>query len=531
MLVPITLALGIVATSFVAAVTALLMLSAFPPSTARKRTAQLVPSHLEQAIFLFDDRELLDATGPAKTLLKTIPGTGSPWNRITNYLSERISGFEAEIALLQERGEITLTGKAGRDIQLHAELVGDMVRLTITDLQAEGQAVLIDTLSQRSQEEEITALRETIEAAPIVAWRQDNEGTITWANSAYLNCASDQTDIDPDDLTWPIPAIFPSRPAGTGADVRRQVLHRSANGPARWYECHRLPARSGSLHFAIPADAVVKAETSLRDFVQTLTKTFAHLPIGLAIFDRQRQLALFNPALVDLTSVGADFLSARPTLFSFLDRLRETQVIPEPKDYRSWRAAMSELEKAAASDLYQETWTLTSGQTYRVTGRPHPDGAVAFLFEDISAEISLARHFRSEIELGQSVVDTLNEAIAVFSPAGELILSNARYDQLWGVEPSVTLGTVTILDSIRVWQTATNATPIWGDIRDFVGSFGERVEWSSDVILHTGETLSCRIAPLPGGTTLIGFERLTDASNPAAQRDGCSSVSQSQVRA
>jgi hypothetical protein len=31
-----------------------------------------------------------------------------------------------------------------------------------------------------------------------------------------------------------------------------------------------------------------------------MTETFAHLNVGLAIFDRNQTLALFNPALVDM---------------------------------------------------------------------------------------------------------------------------------------------------------------------------------------------------------------------------------------
>ena len=69
--------------------------------------------------------------------------------------------------------------------------------------------------------------------------------------------------------------------------------------------------------FALPADAAVRAERSLREFVQTLTKTFADLPIGLAIFDQSRKLQLFNPSLIDLTRLPTGFLTARPTLFDY----------------------------------------------------------------------------------------------------------------------------------------------------------------------------------------------------------------------
>lgn len=509
---PVTLAAGVVATSVVAAITALLVLSWLPVTHRRKPAASGISEPPEPTVFLFEGRDLVDATGSARAFLDNIPGSGSEWSRLSGYLSGHIRNFEALMADLPVRKAFEVWGKDGRDIRLKAEWLGERARLTITSLATEGQAILVDALSHRAQDEELNSLRETLEAAPVLVWRQNEEGAVVWANTAYLDRAARQAEIYQEDMTWPIPVLFSGRPSD-GTASRRQMLPKTMGAPARWYECHSYPTGPESLNFALPADATVKAETSLREFIQTLTKTFAQLPIGLAIFDSNRQLALFNPALVDLTSVGADFLSARPTLFSFLDRLREARIIPEPKDYRSWRAQMAELEKAAASGHYEETWTLPTGHTYRVTGRPHPDGAVAFLFEDISAEITLTRHFRSEIELGQAVVNTLNEAIVVFSPAGELIMSNDAYDQLWGVETGVTLGTITITDSIRLWQGATAPSPVWGDVRDFVSVMDERADWDAEVSLVTGEQLLCRIAPLTGGATLVGFH-ISPASPP-----------------
>ena len=90
---------------------------------------------------------------------------------------------------------------------------------------------------------------------------------------------------------------------------------------------------------------------------------------------------LFNPALGDLTGLAPEFLSTRPTLFSLLDALRERRMIPEPRDYKHWPREMLKLEAAAGQ--YMDLWSLPGGQTYRVTGQPHPDGAIALLMEDI----------------------------------------------------------------------------------------------------------------------------------------------------
>jgi PAS domain-containing protein len=291
---------------------------------------------------------------------------------------------------------------------------------------------------------------------------------------------------------------------------------RPADGrPQRWFECRGYAKGTEMLCFATPADGVVQAEEALREFVQTLSKTFADLPIGLAVFDRARRLTLFNPALTDLTALEIEFLSSRPTLFAFLDRLRDKRRLPEPRDYRKWRQRMAELEEAATHGFVQENWTLPTGQTYRVTGRPHPGGAIAFLVEDISAEISLNRRFRSEIELGQTVIDSLDEAIAVFSPGGTLTFSNAAYTRLWGTDPASTLAEIGVLDATRQWQSLTDPTPVWGDARNFLAGHGEREEWSTPVRLKDGRHLTCRFQPLAGGAALVGF---AETSGPVQVR-------------
>jgi hypothetical protein len=221
----------------------------------------------------------------------------------------------------------------------------------------------------------------------------------------------------------PVRRGAPARAIGRRVERPRSAWRRGRLAPL--VRGARPGVRGRVFYAAANVDAPTKAERNLRDFTQTLTKTFAHLTIGLAIFDQKRRLILFNPALTDMTGLEPEILAARPTLVGFLDRLRERRIIPEPKDYASWRRKMAELEAAAVDGSYGETWSLPTGQTFRVTGRPHPDGAVIFLFEDISAEISLTRRFRAELEMGQAVIDSLEEAMAIFTASGTLAMTNA----------------------------------------------------------------------------------------------------------
>ncbi|CAN0265685.1 unnamed protein product, partial [Chrysoparadoxa australica] len=200
-----------------------------------------------------------------------------------------------------------------------------------------------------------------------------------------------------------------------------------------------------------------------------------------------------------------DFLSAKTNLLSFFDQMRENRMMPEPKNYASWRDKLYDVVSAAREDRYCETWNLPSGLTYKITGRPHPDGAVAFLIEDISAEISLTRRFRSELELTQSVLDCFEDAVAVFSRLGVLTFSNAAYRAQWDCDPDSAFAEITIVDATKDWQQACDASPIWPDLREFVLTLRDRQSIGADLVLKTGEPMRCVVQPVAAGATLVRF--------------------------
>jgi hypothetical protein len=166
---------------------------------------------------------------------------------------------------------------------------------------------------------------------------------------------------------------------------------------------------------------------------------------------------------------------------------------------------MVELVSAAETGRFEETWSLETGQTYRVKGRPHPDGAIAFLIEDISAEISLTRNFRAELELGQNLVDTFEDALAVFSQSGTLTFSNKAYDLLWGCETHSTFADITIKDAVTLWKEKTLPNPMWTDLQEAVMTLEDREPWTMPVCLQGQKPILCKVVPIASGATVVRF--------------------------
>ncbi len=444
-------------------------------------TAEAPRSH-----FLFDGNTLVDhdVTNPSKAF-EVI----EDWPGLHCWLSSRFEGLPDDLDTLPEAEQVVFQADGS---SLHLARTGEQTRIFLADETAHSAAAWHDTRTDSQSEHSAGSI---LDAAPDPIWRTQPDGKVVWQNKA---CAE----------IWDADGKVPR--VKTLADTRISVQGND-DVTTRWYELRTREDGDQRLHFATNITPIIQAETVQREFVQTLTKTFANLTIGLAIFDKNSQLALFNPALVDLTGVQVSFLSARPDLMDVFDQLREQQVMPEPKNYADWRAQIRDVVAQANTGLYQEIWTLPTGLTYKVTGRPHPDGAVAFLFEDISAEISLTRRFRTQIDLRQSVLDHIDAAVAIISPGNLLMFCNQPCTDLLHVDPDTSFADMSLRDLLSACRDSLQAGEPWLEFEQQL--LKDRASKPAQITLDhpTGSPLLCELKPLSGGIKMLVFSPLQQA--------------------
>ncbi len=451
----------------------------------REHRAKRTPAPQKKAVLLFRDATLLDATSDAFDLL------GHDIRGIADLLGALEASFPELRAVLDETPEWSgqMTSPHNKTVKLDVSNLHGTMRFQLC-----GD---IDSLQPPDEQQapRTTALMKDVnQFSPQLVWQQDHDGKVTWSNAAYRNQVGQHIDTPFLDLN-----------SDMGSTLQKHQRVKKPGNDSQWFDVTTVARDDHFLHFAIDATALVRAEQDRRNFVQTLGKTFADLSIGLAIFDKERRLATFNPALLDLTKLPVTFLSARPTIDAVLDRLRELRMMPEPKNYTSWREEFTAVEAGAKNGTYTLNWALPDGQTYRVTGRPHPDGAFAILFEDITAEVSLTRRFRSDIETGQAVLDTLPDAIAVFSGTGTMVVSNNAYSKLWSAQSKLSLDHRDVKTEVSVWQDSSIASSVWTEMQTFIQQLGGRKPWSENAMLVDGRHLRCHAIPIAGGMTMVRF--------------------------
>lgn len=367
--------------------------------------------------------------------------------------------------------------------------------LALAVLGAALSVVVLSILPRTLQRADDSALHCAVRAAehvPLPLWHTNAAGHVLWSNTAYK--------------------------ALLKGDARRALalvegrVNLNTGDETHWFD---IVIRSDIGH-ARPVDDLVRAESNLRDMVQAMAKTFAQLPTGLAVFDHSRHLQSFNPALADLTGLSPEFLSRRPSLIAMLDGMRDRNMIPEPKDWKGWRHQVADMERAAASGQFEDTWALPGGQTYRITGRRHPNGGLALMIDDISTEIIRSRRYRADLELCQRVVDTLEDGIAVFASTGQLVMSNTAYAALWGHDPGEQLSPMGFAQMAARWRALSAPSTLWAEAEEFSARLDDRTPWEAEARLLDGRLIACRFAPLSDGAMLAGFRAVLSETAPRA---------------
>ncbi len=445
----------------------------------------------EPLTLLFDKGILHHATQRAANLLNMVPGQHD-WSDLRDALIVRFPDFPENMANETRRSLTSLDSDGPHAIDIRSR--DNLVWVTLRDA--------LFLANRPDSESEIASLRRAAQTAPTPIWEEDRRGAIVWHNAAYAKLHSEVLGRTTDSQTRLFSQVEGSLP-------NHVAVTRSKDASRDWFELKAVQAGAVTVYHATSINAVIAAEDAQRNFVQTLAKTFAHLSIGLAVFDRDGQLVLFNPALVDLTGLNAPFLSARPTMLSFFDALRENRRMQEPKNYKSWREEIADLIAAATDGHYSETWTLETGQTYNVTGRQHPDGATAFLIEDVSAEMTLTRNFRTELEQAQMMVNAVEDAMAMFLPSGVLTLSNAAFSQHWEIDPEAAFADMTVHDCARIWKAACL---LGKDMADLDRALTGAIIGSTQKLALTqksGRVLQCEVTHLACGSLLVRFRAET----------------------
>ena len=471
------------------------------------------------AVLVVSDGTIQQAAPAAATLLGKC--VGAPLRSVLeDFLGAGAPPAIVAVERLEATGEpveLLVRTEAGAAYELIGAPAGALIRIILREASFLDAKLRDAETRLRAAEEtlraqacETQALHALVEEAPIIAWRRSGDGAVDWSAGRIRTRGGAVTPEQAVDLIMARARL--NRQPTLAAEPQKFRIEIATGDSAESVALHviELVRQDGSrIGFATDAGMAATAERTLARFVQTMTETFAHLTVGLAIFDRNQTLALFNPALVQMWQVEPGWLARRPSLREILDELRAIRRLPELEDFHQWRARLVGLfENTEAAD-YEELWHLADGSNIRVLARPHPHGALAFTFDDVSERMRLEQRYRHSIDLRRATLDGLAEGIAVFGSNGLLQFVNQAFHEIWGTDPDSVYAAMHARQLIELCEEMAAGPETWQKLHGFITGEEGRRAWSARLATTSGRVLTARFAPLPDGSTLAVFSDMT----------------------
>ncbi|MBR1216701.1 PAS-domain containing protein [Bradyrhizobium sp. U87765 SZCCT0131] len=407
-----------------------------------------------------------------------------------------------------------LTTSNGRTVEAIGRAIGGKAIVRIRELSGVRRELAETSLRYRDLQEETSSLRAFAAALPWPVWARRDDGTLLFANAAYAEATEATTISDAVERNL---ELLDSGDRQAMARALADRAHFEARlpvvigGQRRIFDVRALKVTGGSAGVAVDASEASSLSEALKRMAEAHRRTLDQLSSGVAVFDGQRRLAFYNDAYRRLWNLDQAFLDSQPDDSSVLDRLRATRKIPEPPDFRQWKAKLHEAYRAV--EPAKDTWYLPDGRAIGVVTTPNPEGGVTYLFDDVTESLKLARQFDGLIRVQRETLDNLVEAVAVFGSNGRAQLFNPAFARMWKLSPEA-MEEHPHIETVEGWcRPLFDEAATWRTIRDAITGIDNRNPVPLKLERKDGSVLDCLAMPLPDGATMLTFQDITDTVN------------------
>ncbi|GMN01692.1 PAS-domain containing protein [Erythrobacter sp. MTPC3] len=511
-------------------------------ASAKSRRAKAFETSLKRM------QHMLDAA-PAIPMLVRVDGRIEAPERLArwlgldtmpSYLTE-LSGEEGtglsekQVQDLSQR--IRLTQKSAAPFQMAISPPGSSRSLAMQGALADpqvspGGAALVWVFDFSESEDELSKLRSAaaraeadfaalvglIEAAPVPMWFRGKTMELQLVNQAYVDAvgAESAAAVIADQVE-----LLEAEAGETPAEIAQRVFAQqkaedgtttaTVHGSRRTLRVSNQPlGKEGVTGYAIDIEEQQQVRREFRAFRDAQRALLDQLSVGVAQFDADEQLCFANRPFQRQFDLSETAISQKTPFERFLSDAREKGRTPEVRDFPEWRR-----EHAGwfdQPDMQEEAWPLPGGTHLRIVAQPMPDGGMVMIAEDRTESLSLSATRDTLLRTRTATLDSLFEALAIFSPDGSVQLWNRSFAGTWGLSSEfldIHPGADELIEAIAENLVRKNdADKIGAVVR---AATLDRREKEGLVRLSDGRTLRFAGVPLPDGNGLLTVLDITDS--------------------
>lgn len=245
----------------------------------------------------------------------------------------------------------------------------------------------------------------------------------------YITQAHEETPLEKLSATLTDAAIETNQP-------QKESLSMVVGGNVRYFDITEVPFHNadkldgiGTVGQMIDITELNEIKRQFKIYQDTHLSVLSALGTAITIFDIQSKLVFYNKSFLEMWHLKTEDIEGQISYGSFLDLLRNKRLLPDVSDFKAYKADEEKLFETLIEPK-ENLLYLPDGRTIRRLVVQHPNGLI-FAYEDVSDRLKAERTIRELIAVQSDILDTLNEAVLVFSTSGELKYYNQSYIKLF----------------------------------------------------------------------------------------------------
>ena len=196
-----------------------------------------------------------------------------------------------------------------------------------------------------------------------------------------------------------------------------------------------------------------RKEYDLRVRYECYDQAVNHMSHGLCAVNAEHRIVLFNDLFLKMYDLSTDVIKVGVSMRDVIEHVGQRGYFRNSTPERVWQYR---LRKMAARKPFQQYMTLSNGTEYVLHYHPMQDGGWVTLCEDVTERLHMERELRLQYDRFDQAVNHMSHGLCMFGSDERLIVCNARYLDIYGLDPAIIKPGVTHRELLAHWIAQGN---------------------------------------------------------------------------
>jgi diguanylate cyclase (GGDEF)-like protein/PAS domain S-box-containing protein len=252
-----------------------------------------------------------------------------------------------------------------------------------------------------------------------------------------------------------------------------------------------------------------RKEYAMRIQFERFDQAINHMSHGLCAVDAEHRVVLFNKRFLEMYGLSEDIVRVGVWMRDIIEHAARLGFFPNATAEQIWKRR---LEKMAPGKPFQQRQSLRNGRDYVLHYHPTSDGGWVTLCEDVTERQRMERELRRQYERFDQAVNHMSHGLCMFGPDERLIVCNARYIEMYGLDPG-SIGPGTTHQEVLAHWIAGGNEPGMPEKEFFESrraAVASKAISTTHLKLKDGRVIEATSRPTPDGGWVSAHEDVTE---------------------